>query len=397
MTCRRPTSRLSTPRLGVLDFHPIQYHTPLYQKLAQRGQVRLDVLYFTDHGHRETIDPGFGVPVAWDIDLLSGYCHKFLATCDRSPSSPSQARTLARWIKSHDAIVIHGYSHPYMLFAIAACRTYNIPYLLRGDSGPPANSTGLRLRLRNVVVRLAVVGSADCLAIGRLNEDFYRQYGARHVTFAPYSVDDERFARMPPVRRRELLSQWGLDDKLPVIMFCGKIYAGKRPLDIVAAINLLSRKVNALFVGDGVQAKELRESLTPGSGAITGFVNQKELPAYYHAADILVLPSQAEKWGLVINEAMAAGTFPVASDRVGAVPDLVEGVGEVYPCGDIESLAKALDRALAQIKNPESRDRMRRHASRYSLERTAVAFETAALAASADSKHHRSLATAKDA
>ena len=52
--------------------------------------------------------------------------------------------------------------------------------------------------------------------------------------------------------------------------------------------------MNVLFVGDGVTADAVRASLLPGSGAITGFVNQSELPNYYHAADIMVLPGEGD-------------------------------------------------------------------------------------------------------
>ena len=115
---------------------------------------------------------------------------------------------------------------------------------------------------------------------------------------------------------------------------------------------------------------------------MTGFVNQSELPSYYHAADILVLPSETETWGLVVNESMACGTLPVVSDRVGSAPDLASGVGEVYPCGDVRSLAAALDRALARIGDAGIADQMRRHAARYGMDLTAVGFEQAALAIS---------------
>jgi glycosyltransferase involved in cell wall biosynthesis len=131
-----------------------------------------------------------------------------------------------------------------------------------------------------------------------------------------------------------------------------------------------------------VLADEVRAFLRPGSGAMTGFVNQSELPSYYHAADILVLPSEAEPWGLVVNEAMAAGVLPVVSDRVGSAPDLVVGVGEVYPCGDTARLADALRRALTLASNPDTRNRVRRHAARYCLNRTATGYEQAAFAAS---------------
>ena len=41
----------SRPRLGVLDFNPIQYHAPLYQLITRRARVELDVLFLTDDGH----------------------------------------------------------------------------------------------------------------------------------------------------------------------------------------------------------------------------------------------------------------------------------------------------------------------------------------------------------
>jgi len=344
------------PRLGVIAYGPIQYHTPLYQRLAQRGNVELDVLYLSDIGHRSTIDPEFGVPVAWDIDLLSGYTHKFMTSGGRSTSVARKAQKLVRWLPSHDAVVVNGYTSGWMLSAMALCRARNIPYLLRASSHPRGLSTGARRCIRQVGTRLIVAASYGGLSMGHLNEEFYHQNHARRVVFAPNSVDDQRFACPPSLRRAELLARWGLKDDKPVVIYCGKLYPGKRPLDLVAAINLLPGEV------------------------VTGFVNQSELPAYYHAADILVLPSEVEMWGLVINEGMAAGALPVVSDRVGCAPDLVSGIGEVYPCGDVPRLAAALARALVAVEDPETRRRMREHAERYSLEHTAEGFEQAAFA-----------------
>lgn len=368
-----------TTRLGVLDFNPIQYHAPLYQLLASRGRVDFDVLYLSDHGYRAAVDPGFGVPVAWNIDLLSGYPSQFLSAAAPPWDRVSRARALSRWILVHDAVVIHGYVDPWMLYAMGVCRTRRVPYILRGESHPLGRSTGIRRRLRDLVAGTAVSGSAGSLSIGQLNTEFYRRYGARQITFAPYSVDDSRFARAPETGRQELLARWRLDETSPLILFCGKLIPRKRPLDLVAAIRLLPDKTSTLFVGDGAIADSVRASLRPGDEAVTGFVNQTELPSYYHAADIFVLPSEAEPWGLVVNEAMAAGALPVVSDRVGAAPDLVQGLGEVYPCGDVEALATALSRALAKAKDPGIRERVRQRVAPYSLSATASGFEDAAL------------------
>ena len=323
------------PRLGVLAYWPIQYHSPLYQRLAARGKVELDVLYLSDKGHRAEIEPLFGVPVKWDIDLVSGYQHQFLETGERRASVARRAHHLERWISKQDAVVVNGYSHPWMLLAMTICRLHGVPILLRASSHPGSSQKGLRSQARNIITRTVVAGTSVGLSMGMLNDAFYRQNHARRVVFAPNSVDDERFAQHPDISRSQILARWELDEHIPVIMYCGKLYPLKRPFDIIEAANLLPEKATTLFVGDGVLADQVRASLRPGLGAVTGFINQSELPAYYHAADILVLASESETWGLVINEAMAAGVLPIASDRVGAVPDLVEGVGEVYACGDV--------------------------------------------------------------
>jgi glycosyltransferase involved in cell wall biosynthesis len=365
------------PRLGVIGYGPIQYHTPLWQLLTQRGNLELDVLFLSDKGFSPMKDPAFGVSIAWDIDLLSGYTHHFLTTTENPTSRRKRVSTLVRWLPSHDAVVINGYTSPWMLLAMVICRVRGIPYFLRGSSHPKGRSSGFRRYLRALGARLVVSGSAGGLSMGHLNDEFYRQNGARSITFAPNSVDDERFACPPPVSRSDLLAQWGLKDIRPVIVFSGKLIPRKRPLDLVAAIERLPCQVNTLFVGDGLLAERIRTSLPKDSAAVTGFINQSDIPSYYHAADILVLPSEIEAWGLVVNEAMAAGTLPVVSDRVGCVPDLVHDFGEVFRCGDVLDLADALNRALARVREPQIREQVRMHVARYSLQHTAEGFERA--------------------
>jgi glycosyltransferase involved in cell wall biosynthesis len=81
---------------------------------------------------------------------------------------------------------------------------------------------------------------------------------------------------------------------------------------------------------------------------LLGFRNQAELPRLYAMADVFVLPSEDEPWGLVINEAMSSGLPIVASERVGAAADLIQpgSNGFRFPPGDIPALAQALRLAL---------------------------------------------------
>jgi glycosyltransferase involved in cell wall biosynthesis len=109
-----------------------------------------------------------------------------------------------------------------------------------------------------------------------------------------------------------------------------------------------------LYVGDGHLRGEIERRVTERSIArvhCAGFLNQSQIADGYVAADLLVLPSTLETWGLVLNEAMCFGLPVVASDRVGAAYDLVrEGeTGAMFRFDDITSLVTALRRVLEPV------------------------------------------------
>ncbi len=89
-----------------------------------------------------------------------------------------------------------------------------------------------------------------------------------------------------------------------------------------------------------------------------GFKNQTEIPAFYAAADVFVLPSgEGETWGVVVNEAMCFGLPIVLSHRVGSAADLVRNGqnGYIFRMGDIGSLTESL---LLFVSNPARRKQM---------------------------------------
>jgi len=75
-----------------------------------------------------------------------------------------------------------------------------------------------------------------------------------------------------------------------------------------------------------------------------GFRDRKEIKDYYATADLLVLPSSRETWGIVVNEAMCFGLPVIVSSQVGAAHDLVQDGenGFIYPSGDVEALTRRL-------------------------------------------------------
>lgn len=368
------------PRLGVLATHPIQYQAPLYRELARRGVVQLDVAFLNTDGAKPFHDPGFGVTLAWDIDVLSGYSSTELP---RRPLSGKAAwvASASRWLRRQDIVVIHGHSSPEMLLAMAACRPLGVPYLLRGDAQADGAAQGWRRMARHVVAGTAIRGAAGALPIGQRNAAFYRRYGHIPHYFAPYSVDNDRFAAMTAEARpsrAERLRSLGLDPQRPTVVFSGKLIAQKRPMDLVQAIKQCDGALNLLILGDGPLRAEVSRYAAGLPVRCLGFVNQAALPGWYACAEILALPSEREPWGLVVNEGMACGLVPVVSDAVGAATDLVEGVGEVFPAGEVAALAAALARAAAN--RADRQEAVRARLSHFTLAATAAGYEQAALA-----------------
>src|SRR5439155_16152132 len=120
--------------------------------------------------------------------------------------------------------------------------------------------------------------------------------------------------------------------------------------------------------------KNLAAELPVVDARFPGFQYRTELSPYFHAADVLVVPSRhSETWGLVVNEALHHGLPCVVSDTVGCAPDLIHlGVtGEICETGSVASLTAAIQRARALIGRAEIRERCREKVSGYTVERAA--------------------------
>jgi glycosyltransferase involved in cell wall biosynthesis len=236
--------------------------------------------------------------------------------------------------------------------------------LLRGDSrfGPPWPSAPKRQAKRLMLGSLFRLIDAF-LAVGSANRDYYRNFGVSddRIFSTPYAVDNDFFASRAAAasqRRDAFRAELGLAPDRPVVLYAGKLQRLKRVDDLIeACIGLTSPRPGLppylLIVGDGLERAALKaraRSLRFDAIKWAGFRNQSELPAFYDLCDVLVLPSDNEAWGLVLNEAMNAGKPVIASDRVGAARDLIhEGInGAVFPAGDVKALRKAIGRVLEE-------------------------------------------------
>lgn len=378
-------------RVFILATHPIQYHSPFYRELVRQG-LDIEVLYCFEAGAREQAAAGFGVEFAWDIDLLGGYPHRFLRNAARRPSlhgfrgldTPDIGAILAA--ERPRAVIVYGWHFLAAWQTVFACLRLGIPYFLRGDS-QFADRRPLYLRAAKYPVYSFLIRyAAGCLPVGSRSAAYFRHYGARpdRIHIVPHCVDDNRFR--PAENTASFRTRWGFQPSDRIFLFCGKLLPVKRPLDFLRAIQSVAAggaRVAGVVAGDGPLRDDCESFISENNLPVRmiGFVNQRELPGVYAAADCLVLPSTSETWGLVVNEAMLCGVPAIVSDTVGCLPELIEqgGVGSSFPVGDFAALAARM-LAIAEVPaelRASWRTQCREVAMRSSVEASAAALAAA--------------------
>ena len=260
--------------------------------------------------------------------------------------------------------------NPTWWLAILACLYARIPFLyltdqnVRRDLEGPLWKRWLKgLLLGKMLFRF----TGGFLCAGTANRLLYRFYGVPERKLVPFAFSwgyDELIAIADKTKhqRSQLRRQLGISEDSYVVLYCGRMSPEKSPMCLLQAFESLnlSKKV-LIFVGDGRLRPALQGYAADrklDSVHFFGFRNRKEIPTFYSVADALVLPSDQETWGIVVNEAMCFGLPIIVSDQVGAAGDLVRGGynGFTFPRGDVKELARSIEQ-LAGL-SPEERSTM---------------------------------------
>jgi glycosyltransferase involved in cell wall biosynthesis len=375
-----------------VETHPVQYHAPVYRALQRHFDVPVTVIYGSDFSLVGYRDSEFAATFAWDTDLLSGYASVFLGRVAQGGARSAEAtstRGLGQVLRqiAPAAVLLVGYSPRFhQLACLQACKTGS-PLLFRAETTDHAVRRGsIKMWLRDRALRWLYRRCARLLYVGRRSSQHFSRLGCpdEKMVFSPYCVDTSAFELDETARRRLRSStrhSLGIRPEHQVVLLSGKLVRRKRPDLLLQAIKQLPQdrreRIHVVVLGSGDQQQAF-EMLARESPAVAvsclGFQNQTRLSAYYHAADVLVLPSESgETWGLVVNEALHHGVPCVVSDAVGSAPDLIErGVtGEVFESASPHSLASALERTRPLMDSPRVREACRRKVGGYTVDKAA--------------------------
>ena len=299
-------------RIALITNLPPPYRIPIYNLLADDPSVEFHAIFFSLREPNRS----------WDLPEMHCRHHflheRFITYRGRYIHCNPDIISLLNKI-SPDVIINDGFN-PTHLLAFFYAVIKKIPHIPMTDGTDLSEQkfSFLHKLIRSIVYkRSATFISA---AIGGIR--LYASYGiSKKVCFLScLCVDNEKFR--PRIAKEE---------KYFDFIFCSRLEKEKNPEFILEIARLtaarLKRQCRLLIVGSGSLASTLQKRALELSNSCEivfhGFATQSELPALYRSARLFLFPTQADVWGIVVNEACAAGLPVITSPFAGVVGELV--------------------------------------------------------------------------
>lgn len=278
-------------------------------------------------------------------------------TIKRWSVHPSALRYMSA--SKFDRIIIADPTSLTGIMCLLYCRWFHIPYILQSEGGFQGSGIGMKERLK----RYAMEKASLYLSGMSGDNDYFYTYGAtedRIINYPFSSLYQSEIDRsvVSDDEKESLRKMLNMEDKT-VVLAVGRFIPVKGFDTLLNAAAKCREEATFYFVG-GTPTEEYLSIVKSNSLDNVHFVphvSSKELKGYYHAADVLAMPSRGDTWGLVINEAMSNGLPVISSDRCIAGLELVEDGenGLIFSVDDADELAEKI---LYLHANPETRKRM---------------------------------------
>ncbi len=311
--------------------HPIQYQNPFLDKISLSSKIDLNVIYLSDFSLKPYFDEGLNKTIKFDDIENFSHKHQFIF----KDKNKSKIKFLIRLIKilfkeKPKYFWVHGYSNFYSISSIIIANLLGIKVLLRGES-----NNFFKKSLKSKIKIFLFFKIIDPLitkypAIGKKNREFYINNTKKNILKLPYIVGN--LSKKKIIKKEDLLA---LRKKLQItknsfiIFYNAKIIDRKNPELLINSFLKIDKacKIPATLViaGDGkIKDKLIKRYKNFRNIKFLGFINQNLLSQFYSLADLFVLPSKYDAWGLVINEAMSFSKPVITSRNVISSYDLIK-------------------------------------------------------------------------
>jgi glycosyltransferase involved in cell wall biosynthesis len=351
------------PALSLVYGGPSQMVVGLCAALAAAGaEVTILTTDANCDNGQAPLDVPLGVPISQD-----GYTVYYFrcAPLRRYKFSTGLLAWLAAHAHEYDLAHIHALFSPVSSAAAAIARRQGLPYILRplGTLDPADLKKKARLKqlYAAAIERANIAGAAALHFTSPQEAQISERFGATVPSWVlPLGV------ALPEPDRVDIRAQLGLDPTRPLLLFMSRIDP-KKGLDLLipalTALQAQGQDFQFVMAGGNPQdpayeadmRKQLMASTFKDRVKIPGFVTGGLKTALLQAADLVVLPSYYENFGISVAEALAVGTPVVISDRVDIWPDVQQAhAGWICKC-EVESLTEALGAALSNADERQLR------------------------------------------
>lgn len=353
-------------KVALITNHPPPFRIPIYERIARVPGIDFTAIFCSEREPNRH----------WDLPPLR-FNHVFLKErfVTRGDNfihnNPDVLSALGKL--SPQVIVTTGFN-PTFLYAFGYAVAKGIAYVPMTD-GTDISEVSLS-RWHKAIRRIIYRRSMAFIAASHGGLKLYASYGIpREKCFQScLCIDNNVYS--------EAANAANAVGKSFDLIFCGRIVPDKNPLfalDVAAGVAArLDRRVSILFVGSG----ELEDEITRRAAvlsdrvetAINGHAQQDELPALYASARVFLFPTARDVWGVVGNEACAAGLPIIVSPEAGVADELVLEGENGFVCG--LELEQWIDRAVLLLSNEavyqRFSQRSRALASHYTFDHAAM-------------------------
>lgn len=308
------------------------FQAALFRELTVSGEVDLQVIF------AKQLTPDRAA-LGWEDDL-TGYAYRYLD--ERNPLADAVSLAWAGRSRLH---IVNGFwAEPAFAAALVTLRAARSNYVIYSEAPEPdLPRSPARKLLRAAFGRLLAPGAAGLLAVSHLAEDFYRNLGAHESVIYPFGYFDLH------ARFTEGITYSKERNEIEII-YVGQLIHRKGVDLLIEAMRPLFERHSDLslaLIGGGEMMPALSDRVASfGLSERIRFesvIPYADIPARIARADLLVLPSRWDGWGMVVNEAFSLGVPVLVSDHCGSA-DLIEtGVnGYVFRKEDVEDLRCSL-------------------------------------------------------
>ena len=344
-------------RMVMIYVEPTPYIIALIDTLRRVWGGSIEVYYITTD-----------LSQPWELRLESGMGMPGCCPGDFLPQMQALWLELTR-DRKHTILHLAGWGHSVLLGALLMARSLGIPVAVESDTAE-GRSDPFLAALGEKVVLSAPIPVAEPFSSGRyptgpLSGAFRREAGAYDGR-----ANDGRRLRHPSLLRKgpggcaiRRARALGMSADERIVLYIGRLEVYKGLQELLSAFARAmdgESDLRLAIAGDGSLRPRIEAIAANADCHITylGRLSGDDVLRAYLAADLLVLPSLFEPWGLVVNEAMACGLPVIVSDRVGCADDLVRHgqTGLVVSAGREIALTDALQQL---VRDAPARSRMR--------------------------------------